>query len=40
VIEEGGDEGGEPVYIGAVDLETGRCTKGLGVVDHPAPGRQ
>ena len=37
VIEEGDDEGGEPVYLGAVDLETGRCTKGLGVADHPAP---
>lgn len=37
VIEEGDEEGGGPVYIGAVDLETGRCTKGLGVADHPAP---
>jgi len=37
VIEEGDGEGGEPVYLGAVDLETGRCTKGLGVADHPAP---
>jgi hypothetical protein len=37
VIEEGDDEGGEPVYLGAVDLETGRCTRGLGVADHPAP---
>lgn len=34
-IEEGDDEGGEPVYLGAVDLETGRCTKGLGIADHP-----
>lgn len=40
VIEEGDEEGGAPVYIGAVDLETGRCTKGLGVADHPAPERQ
>jgi hypothetical protein len=41
VIEEGDDEGGNaPVYIGAVDLETGRCTKGLGVADHPAPERR
>jgi hypothetical protein len=39
VIEEGDDEGGPPVYIGAVDLETGRCTKGLGIADHPAPER-
>ena len=37
VIEEGEDEGGGPVYLGAVDLETGRCTKGLGIADHPAP---
>ena len=38
VIEEGDEEGGNaPVYIGAVDLETGRCTKGLGIADHPAP---
>jgi hypothetical protein len=37
VIEGGEDEGGGPVYIGAVDLETGRCTKGLGIADHPAP---
>ncbi|MDQ3744146.1 MAG: hypothetical protein M3444_07175 [Acidobacteriota bacterium] len=40
VIEEGDDEGGEPVYLGAVDLETGRCTRGLGVADHPAPERR
>jgi hypothetical protein len=37
VIEEGDNEGGAPVYIGAVDLETGRCTKGLGIADHPRP---
>jgi hypothetical protein len=35
VIEEGDNEGGEPVYLGAVDLETGRCTRGRGVADHP-----
>jgi hypothetical protein len=41
VIEEGDDEGGgTPVHIGAVDLENGRCTKGLGVADHPAPERR
>ena len=39
-IEEGDEGGGGPVYIGAVDLETGRCTKGLGIADHPAPERQ
>jgi hypothetical protein len=38
-IEEGG-EGGSPVYLGAIDLETGRCTKGQGIADHPAPERR
>jgi hypothetical protein len=31
------DEGGSPVYIGAVDLETGRCTKGLALAGPPPP---
>lgn len=41
-VIEGGDEegGGAPVYIGAVDLETGRCTKGRGIADHHAPERR
>lgn len=38
VIEEE-DEGGAPVYLGAIDLETGRCTQGQGIADHPAPER-
>lgn len=40
VIEEGDEGDGVPIYIGAVDLETGRCTKGLGIADHPAPERR
>lgn len=31
------DEGGPPVFIGAVDLETGRCTKGLALAGPPPP---
>lgn len=38
LIEEE-DEGGAPVYLGAIDLETGLCTKGEGIADHPVPER-
>jgi hypothetical protein len=38
-----GDEdegGGEPMYIGSVNLETGKCTKGQAVSDHPVVRRK
>ena len=31
-VSEGGDEGGAPIIIGTVDLQTGACTKGQLVV--------
>ncbi|MGB8509660.1 MAG: hypothetical protein WCD76_14835 [Pyrinomonadaceae bacterium] len=34
-IENENEEGGPPVSLGSVDLETGRCTKGLGIAGHP-----
>jgi hypothetical protein len=34
------DEGGAPVYIGSVDLETGRCTKGVGIAGPEPPNQR
>jgi hypothetical protein len=36
-VEEEDEGGDEPVFIGAVDLETGRCTKGLAISGPPTP---
>lgn len=38
-VEEEDEGGGYPIYIGAVDLETGRCTKGLAISGPPKPER-
>jgi hypothetical protein len=39
--KEDEDEGGDaPMYIGSVNLETGRCTKGQAVSDHPVVRRK
>lgn len=39
--EEDEDEGGgAPMYIGSVNLETGKCTKGEAVSDHPVVRRK
>jgi hypothetical protein len=41
VVENDEDEGdGEPIYIGAVNLETGRCTKGEAISEHPSVRRK
>jgi hypothetical protein len=41
VLENEDDEGdGEPIYIGSVNLETGRCTKGQAVSEHPSVHRK
>ncbi|MDT7540994.1 MAG: hypothetical protein QOE33_898 [Acidobacteriota bacterium] len=40
-VENEGDEGDdEPIYIGAVNLETGRCTKGQAISEHPSARRK
>ncbi|MFN2481136.1 MAG: hypothetical protein ABR554_06695 [Pyrinomonadaceae bacterium] len=40
-IEAEDEEGeGAPIFIGAVNLETGRCTKGEAIVDHPVVRRK
>lgn len=41
VLEDEEDEGGgEPIFIGSVNLETGRCTKGEAISDHPVVRRK
>ncbi|HYH84341.1 MAG TPA: hypothetical protein VEX60_02600 [Pyrinomonadaceae bacterium] len=37
VLEEEDEGGGPPIFIGAVDLETGRCTKGRAQAGPPRP---
>jgi hypothetical protein len=39
-VEEEDEGGDEPLFIGAVDLETGRCTKGLAISGPPPPKRR
>ncbi len=34
-IESETEEGGPPLLLGTVDLETGRCTRGFGISGHP-----
>jgi hypothetical protein len=41
VLEEDEGEGdGEPLYIGSINLETGRCVKGEAIADHPVVRRK
>jgi hypothetical protein len=39
VMEEEDEGGGPPIFIGAVDLETGRCMKGRAISGPPGPER-
>lgn len=40
VTEEEDEGGGPPIFIGAVDLETGRCTKGHALAGPPQPEKE